>query len=540
MYIHPQPPLKVKTAIFRLYNRKTKANTHLFSVFECIEPDMQIRDDHSVFESSKLADSISGEKVFYTECVCNIDAAFLANPLKAFIIPSQTGPDTFRFINKHFADVPESKESYLLSSIREVSGLSGLFPDEDTPTWVRTWVDDKRETYSFLQQDNKLMKQLQDLSVKNIGIDITRYPEYIGAIFLVWHHALIRTIDVSGIAKPQRGIVLEICFRTQARPKLTVNICQVEQGDCVVDDQTIELRTPGYRQFIKMPVIPNMFLLKVYDANKNLIIHKVCQGLNQTIGVNISTPSRVIEGVSYEMPDGTIEQLPPVQKWSSEKSTIGKQVISMGDYFSNAEKVRAVEKAKTLGDFIFFDGQKDKKEQNRENARNYVQALLNKASKRCMVCDDFFDAPDFGNFLYHVKNESVDLRVMSSMGDMGAGCALRLQHVVDDYNKAMGRKCAFARMLKGKHSIVHDRFIVCDDEIWAVGASFNELGARASVIYKIPHEAGLKIIGKLEEWWCDELLSEDVHDVEQPKKKKKTLKQLFKNIWHEIKEYITQ
>ena len=47
---------------------------------------MQIRDDHSVFESSKLADSISGEKVFYTECVCNIDAAFLTNPLKAFII----------------------------------------------------------------------------------------------------------------------------------------------------------------------------------------------------------------------------------------------------------------------------------------------------------------------------------------------------------------------------------------------------------------------------------------------------------------------
>lgn len=540
MLYYPQPPLKVKASIFRLYNRKTKVSTHLFSVFERIEQDMQIRDNHNVFEFSKRADSTSGEKVYYTESVCNLDASFFANPLNAYITPSQSGLDKFEFINKQFANVPESKGSYLLTSIRERSGLNSLYPDVNTPTWIRTWVDDKRETYKFLQKDDKLLKQLQDLSEKNIGLDITIYPEYIGAIFCVWHHALIRSIDISGIERPEMGIALDICYRTSMRPKLSVNICQVEQGDCVADDQTIELSTPGFRQFVKMPVIPNMFLLKVYDEEKTLIFHHICSGLTQSININLNIPSRIIEGISYETPSGVKKKLPPIQKWESEKSTIGHNVASMGDFFSNAEKVRSVEKDRVQGNFIFFDGQKDKKEQNMENARNYVRSLLNRASKRCMVCDDFFDAPDFGNFLYHVKNESVDMRVLSSLGDMGAECALRLSHVVDDYNKAMGRECAFARMLRGKRSIVHDRFIVCDDDIWAVGASFNELGARASVIYKIPHDAGMKIIGTLEDWWRDETLSVDVHDVKLSEKKRKTLKQLFKSICHEIKEYIVQ
>ena len=45
-----QFPLKVKASILRLYNKKTKECTHLFSVFECIEPDMQIKDNHNVFD----------------------------------------------------------------------------------------------------------------------------------------------------------------------------------------------------------------------------------------------------------------------------------------------------------------------------------------------------------------------------------------------------------------------------------------------------------------------------------------------------------
>ena len=539
MYSPSQQPLKVKASIFRLYNKKTKVSTHLFSVFECIEADMQIRDDHNVYQYSKSAESSSGEKVFYTECVCTLDASFIANPLKSYTIRSQTGLDKFKFINKRFAEIPDTDEGYLLSGIREKSGFGRLFPDVNMPTWIRAWVDDKSETLNYLEEDARLMKQFLDLSENFIGIDITKYPEYIGAIFLIWHHPLIRSIDVSGTSTPQKGLSLDISYRTLSRPKLIVNVCQAEQGDCIVADEVFEIPTPGFRQLIPLSTVPNLCLIKIYDTDRYLLFHYVCQGLIQEIGVNVQTPSRVVDGITYEKPDGEKIKLPPVQKWLSEKSKIGRKVAYNGDFFLNAEKVRSIEKDRVLGNFIFFDGQKEKKNQNKENAKKYVQGLLNKASKRCMVCDDFFDAQDFGEYLYHVKNENVDLRVLSSMGDMGAECAIRLAHIVDDYNKVLGKVCAYAKMLRGNRSVVHDRFIVCDDDIWAVGASFNELGARASVIYKIPHEAGLKIIGKLEEWWQDETISVDVHDI-HGSKKKTTLKQLFKNLWHEIEKYYMQ
>ena len=215
---------------------------------------------------------------------------------------------------------------------------------------------------------------------------------------------------------------------------------------------------------------------------------------------------------------------------------------SLNDYFSSAEKIRGIEKDKEIGKFIFFDGDKGKKEINKENAQNYVIKILNKASKRCMVCDDFFDSPDFGRYLYPVRNEKVELRVMSSLGDMHAECATRLAKIIDEYNKVIGHECASARMLKGNRSVLHDRFIVCDDDIWAVGASFNELGVRASVIYKIPHEVGLIIIGKLEEWWNDDKISTDVHDVTlYPSTKRRiSFKQLLINLKDEIKGYIRQ
>ena len=66
-----QFPLKVKASILRLYNKNTKVCTHLFSVFECIEPDMQIKDSHNVFDSADKGKS--DEKVYYTENVMIIN-----------------------------------------------------------------------------------------------------------------------------------------------------------------------------------------------------------------------------------------------------------------------------------------------------------------------------------------------------------------------------------------------------------------------------------------------------------------------------------
>ena len=253
-------------------------------------------------------------------------------------------------------------------------------------------------------------------------------------------------------------------------------------------------------------------MVKVYDVDDNLLYHYAFNVIRQ-FDIMLSFPSQKVSGVKVRDAKGNEKQLTPIQKWTNETDVVGGKIESMNDYFSDAEKIRNIDRNKEFGQFIFFDGDKTKQEINKENALNSVIKILNKATKRCMVCDDYFDSSDFGSFLYPLKNGNVEIRVMSSLSDMKPDCAMRLAHVVDQYNNAIGKECAMARMLKGKKSVLHDRFIVCDDDIWAVGASFNELGARASVIYKIPYEAGLVIIQKLEEWWNDDNVSVDVHNV---------------------------
>lgn len=51
-----------------------------------------------------------------------------------------------------------------------------------------------------------------------------------------------------------------------------------------------------------------------------------------------------------------------------------------------------------------------------------------------MVCDDYFDSTDFGRFFVSsTKDSDVEIRVMSSLGDMDKECAMRLAHVVHQY-----------------------------------------------------------------------------------------------------------
>lgn len=77
-----QFPLNVKASILRLYNKKTKECTHLFSVFECIEPDMQIKDSHYVIDSYYKGNSY--EKVYYTENVMTLNEEFISDPMSNF------------------------------------------------------------------------------------------------------------------------------------------------------------------------------------------------------------------------------------------------------------------------------------------------------------------------------------------------------------------------------------------------------------------------------------------------------------------------
>lgn len=348
-----QFPLKVKASILRLYNKKTKECTHLFSVFECIEPDMQIKDRHYVIDS--YYKGISYEKIYYTENVMTLNEDFISDPMSNFKIPDyETNLDDFRFINTKLYNVPEKGTGYLLSNGSSESGLCKLFPDTKNPTWIKVWIDKECETVKYLKEEKSLVSQIEKVSLTNLGFNIWDYKDYIGSVFLVWHHNKVKSIDIEGIVKPNFGISLNLDFRTNERPSLKVEVCQIEQKDCIVNNHIEKLPRPGFRQLINLLTLPDNVIVKVYDVDDNLLCHRAFNGMIRQFGITLRLPSKKVSGVKVRDAKGNEKQLNPIQKWTNETDVVGEKIDSMSNYFPDAEKIRNIDRNKASGQFVFF------------------------------------------------------------------------------------------------------------------------------------------------------------------------------------------
>lgn len=514
--IYNKMPLTARASIVRLFNRKSKKCKHIFSVFEILEPDMQEMNADPVFYCTSAPEAEGDEKVYYTESNITIDKDFFDDPLANFKIPDHKGQnDIFNFFNSSFADLPKGNSGYLLTENESGSDLAIVAPNSSTPTWIKCFVDNHRKTEKFLDSHPKLLKQVSEVSLSKMKFDLKVYNEHIGNIYFVWHHEYIRSIAFHGLSTPAYGVLLDLDFRSRTRRPLKISLTQMEQSNCVAYEQISEIHMPGFKQVLNLKVCPSETIVRVYDSSDELIYYNHIAAMLHAISVRISAPSRRVGGIMIEMPDGSMVNTPAVQKHQSEYMTVG-DVIDNGDrYFTEARKRRKHLQMEAAKDFIFYNGNPAEKVANRLKAIKDVKEILNISTRVCYICDDYFTATDFADFIYPLADEDVEIRIINGKEELSKskGALLRLSNAIMRYNKAMGKDIVKARTITGSGGVMHDRFIVADDDVWAVGASFNELGKRASVIYRIPDPVGRIIIEQIEEWWNTQTFTQDIHDV---------------------------
>ncbi len=162
----------------------------------------------------------------------------------------------------------------------------------------------------------------------------------------------------------------------------------------------------------------------------------------------------------------------------------------------------------------------------RNQAKVFVIDLISKARQRVMIVDPFFDHRDFREFALRATNSSVSVRVLTSWEIQNkkaknvlatstsnsvdktarlqrvVGFVLRLArrftnrstttlngHVfaadIASITAGIGTQRPQVRIMPGKSkSVVHDRFLIIDRDVWLLGPSFNELGERLGVATK--------------------------------------------------------
>lgn len=137
-----------------------------------------------------------------------------------------------------------------------------------------------------------------------------------------------------------------------------------------------------------------------------------------------------------------------------------------------------------------------------QRAREYVRNIIGSARECVTVIDPYFDTVACFDYLLAIKQKNARINIImskpggnykSSIDGYEEGKIPKIKEELPielkKISEKTGKKQIYLYIMKGAEAIVHDRFLIIDDEVWLSGNSLNHLGERYSMIVKLknPH-----------------------------------------------------
>ena len=486
---------------------------HLFSVIE-LQPEeaypYNITNDEWINNCIRSGKSKLENYTFYLNIdeIKSVDEAIsiFSNPLNSFVIDGQK----INFFNSSFIKEPSGNYPLVFASnTHKEEGLSSVLPNQKSGILVWCQIDSERkvEKEFIMSSTSREMQAIQKLTLDWLGFDLIQKKEHIGNIYLSAPNPYFREIDISLSTNPT-GVFYKILRRKNVSEPLIFRIID-KHGDAIALDKTFEITNSI--GLIELPHEPHLFELKIYNNDNYLIaVHEPATFL-KSIQIGISMKQADVH-ITAQTEKGDKDFV--VEKFSKEKpSIIGKPSNFNAEYyFKNAENQRKYHEYKKSKEFIFFAGTKIEleKSQLKDKAKTIIREILNQSNDSCYICDPYFNSNDIIEFAFHIKNSGVKIRILNSKQFITKEEASKITTILEKYNELPFSNIE-VRTLRGD-SILHDRFIVSDKNVWFVGSSFNEFGNRASCIAKVPESSNIQIIKEVEKWFLDNEYSENIND----------------------------
>ncbi|MCL2289257.1 MAG: phospholipase D family protein [Bacteroidetes bacterium] len=389
-------------------------------------------------------------------------------------------------------------------------GISSILPKRKSGLLVWSQIDFERTTKNkFVSKTDvsKEMLAIQKLTMDWLGFDIIQKNEHIGNIYLSAPNPYFREIEVSLSTSPT-GIFYKILNRKKEFEPLIFRIVD-KHGDTIALDKTYEIKDNV--GLIELPHKPHLFELRIYNQENELIaIHEPASFLESIqFGISIKQADFHVKVETEKVKKNFV-----VEKFSKEQTNvIGKQrEFNPEYYFKDAEEKRKYIELEKKKEFIFYSGAKNETEKSKlkEQAKSVIREILNKAKDTCYICDPYFADMDIIDFAFQIRNSGVEINILNSKEFILKDKAKNIAKVVESYNSKPFSNIV-VRTLRG-NSILHDRFIITDKNVWFVGSSFNEFGSRATCIAKVPESSGTIIVKEVEKWFHSEKYSQNIVD----------------------------
>lgn len=403
----------------------------------------------------------------------------------------QLGSDVWQDYEPLMEEPPN--ENCILFNANEQNGrfFGKVLPHFDRSIWLAMKMSQSDRLLSLLTEEERW--KAGNIIEDELGIPLAFYTEFWGSIFLCAKNTQLRTVDYQ-LGKDKSSLLVSL----------------LPSGNDDYFNGTIELfdeRRYGTGFYIReeikqcrfivpFPYEPERLHVRIFDKSGQLIIDQSGTFLKKIqFHMGIHSGCRVFD-------DGNDKIKIPMTTY--EKFSVGENNDGIENRALQTEQQRYLKSLEEKRVFIYFSGKKEEK----ERAAGIVKDLIAGAKERCIICDPYFSKKDLLTYGIHVTSLNVVLKIITSAAflkrEVDSEPESRqgelLYGVIDSLSKQkINVKCY---VLRGKKSPLHDRFIVVDDEVYLLGSSLSEFGARATTLYRVPDP--YLLIRQAEQWMKDE------------------------------------
>lgn len=481
---------KYRRTIVTLDDTQSKRDYMLFCVFEKLWPDMILPSPlHSHPKGKDFNDDGRFDICVHIDEI-NIDANVEEDPLPHVRLQNpveMVWGDMRRDPDPGCCGFMLKKGDYDIDSVTE------MLPQSQSVQQTWAWFDSQRRMFVFLGEHNIRLNRIGTFTQKHLGMNLAEHPLHIGCIYVV-EYSPIKTVHIETIPMIP-AVRLEIDWRFGA-VREEVNVIITEK---VTDKQSA----------------PHIFSQQVKKEETFALVEM--NNRPRQIDIDIKNNAgkvlyflRSVSFISSIVIRSSPNANEPEQKTPEMLGTIG-----LEHYLGPAILEKEAQKKRVAMEFVYFDGDPTKKDENKKDAAGYVNRMFGKAKSWLAIADPYFSVDQFHEYIVPLTNAEMSKIVIVNckeqletvahqMGKLFQELEKEIETIVSDFN-ANHPSCKLSVYCIQGQGRLHDRFILTEKEGWQIGSSLSEFGARACCIIKLSDSAHMELSKLINGWCCEQI-----------------------------------
>lgn len=371
----------------------------------------------------------------------------------------------------------------------DIDSVMDMLPESQSVHQTWAWFDMQRKMYNYLGEHGISLNKTGSFTQKYLKFNLGDNYLHIGCIYVV-HYCPIKAVHVETVPMIP-AVRCEIDWRSSA-PREDVFVKVKEQ---VTDKKSI----------------PNEFTQQVKSNDSFALVQMTSRPRKIDIDI-VNGAGELLFFLRDVVFIGSVMQ--PMSKLPQKRQQVVAtpvKAVGLEHYLRPAilEKDAKIRRAKM--EFVFFDGDPNKKAENKQAAKECVERILGRAKKQLIVADPYFATDQFNEYIVPLMNEhGLEISVLNckeqledvahGQGRVFADIENELKTVVANFNGNTGGNKVSVYCVTGQGRL-HDRFILTESEGWQIGSSLSEFGNRACCIIKLIDSAHMEL-GRLLYGWC--------------------------------------